>query len=487
MVLRRVRTINLSILRSRYGVVTCLVLVLCLVMGSSVALAEVKQGAEDVCLAAPFAESCQVVKIDAILVTGLLRTKRHVVTRELLFDEGDYASLEQIQESMQRLRNLGIFRHADFELVSHKVPLPDGSMPRELNPKRPSRVLKIKVDERWTLLPFGSFVQGGGLTSGSAGLFDVNLFGRYLEAGFQYSRLGESDSFWRSGGAANSFMVWFVQNRFMDTYTRMGVDLRRALRQRRVYTEAGDVEGGFTLERSLATLHVNREMLRWLRVGASLELAHDNFSSRFIDEESTLLQVQNFGGLPEDSRVYMLRWNMALGRLNSDDFYVDGWRVFGAVGHTNKVWGATQTFSDFDVTARYYKKLKWRGNLAMRAQLGMTNTDYIQYLNYMGGLNRVRGYRDSRFRGRTAWSVNAEYRVAPLATRWVVLQGVGFVDAGAVGERSVTIDRVDALSVGGGIRIISPKIYGLIMRADYAFPLTPGEPSRLSFGAGQFF
>ena len=190
---------------------------------------------------------------------------------------------------------------------------------------------------------------------------------------------------------------------------------------------------------------------------------------------------------PQSTRVYMLRWNAALGRVNSDDFYVDGWRVAGSVGHSDKLWLSTDTFSDLDLLASYYKRLPWRGNLAMRAHIGMTNTDLIQFYNYIGGLNRVRGYRDSRFRGRAAWSVNAEYRVAPLATRWVVLQGVGFVDVGAAGDRTIPFGEIDALSVGGGVRLISPKIYGLIMRADYAFPLTPGEPSRLSFGGGQFF
>lgn len=83
--------------------------------------------------------------------------------------------------------------------------------------------------------------------------------------------------------------------------------------------------------------------------------------------------------------------------------------------------------------------------------------------------------------------MNAEYRVAPIANRWFVLQGVGFVDAGGTDTRTISFDEVDALSVGGGVRLISPKIYGLIMRADYAVPLVGGATGGLSFGGGQFF
>lgn len=441
-----------------------------------------------ICIEQPLLAQCSVVRIEAVVITGTTRTRREVVLRELLFEEGEYASIAQIEESVQRLENLSIFREVTYKLDSQKVPLPDGTMPAELNPRRPSRVLRIHVDERWTLLPFGSFVQGGGLTRGAVGAYDVNLFGRYLEAGFQYDRIGENETFWRRDGAANSFLLWFSNPRFLDSYTRAGVDLRRTVRLRRIYdVDSGEQEGGFTIQRDIAVLRINHEFLRWFRAGANIELVHDSFSLRYISEDSQTLQLQNFGAPPPSSRVYMLRWSTTLGRVNTQDFYVDGWSVTSSVGHSDKLWGASETFSDLDLIARYYKRIPGRGNLAFRALLGLTNTDLIQYLNYIGGLNRVRGYPDSRFRGRGAWSLNAEYRVAPIANRWVVLQGVGFVDIGATDERTLPLAQVDALSVGGGLRLISPKIYGLVMRADYAVPLTGGASGGLSFGAGQFF
>ncbi len=452
------------------------------------AFARAPSGRDPLCIEQPLLEQCSVVRVEAIIITGMVRTRREVVIREILFEEGDYASLAQVEESIQRLRNLSIFRDVTYKLDSKKVPLPDGSLPADLSPGRPSRVLHIHVDERWTLLPFGSYLQGGGLTRATVGLNDVNVLGRYLEAGFQYSRIGESDSFWQLGGAANSFLIWFSNPRFLNQYTRAGVDLRRSVRLRRIYEDrSGEQEGGFTLQRDIGVLRLSHEVVRWFRLGANVEFVHDSFSSRYINEETTQLQLENFGSTPPSSRVYMLRWFASLGRVNRQDFYFDGGSVTGSVGHSDALWGASQTFSDLDLAARYYLRLPWRGNLAFRALLGLTNTDLIQYLNYIGGLDRVRGFPDSRFRGRGSWSLNAEYRVAPVANRWFVIQAVGFADAGATDDRTLSMAQLDGLSVGGGVRLIVPKVLGLTMRADYAVPLVGGGRGGLSLGAGQFF
>ena len=280
-------------------------------------------------------------------------------------------------------------------------------------------------------------------------------------------------------------MIWISNPRFLDRTTRLGFDLRRAVRLRRIYEQGGgrQQQGGFSVQRDIAALRLNHEFERWFRVGAALELIHDSFSLRFIDEQSAALQRENFGGPPPPSRIYMPRWFTTLGRVDADDFYVDGASLTGGVGHTSTLWGATHTFSELSLAGQLYKRLPWRSNLAFRADVGLTNTDLIQYFEFIGGLNRVRGYPDSLFQGRGAWSANAEYRIAPLATRWMVLQTVGFVDAGATVDRGLPFDELDALSVGFGLRVISPKIYSLIARFDYAVPLTPGGRPGLSFGA----
>ena len=440
----------------------------------------------DSCIEEPLGDGCRVVRIDAIIVEGLGRTQRYVVTRELLFEEGDYASMSQIKESMTRLLNLGLFREVDWQLISKKAELVDGQPP-EQNPRRPARVLMIHVDERWTLLPFFTLLQGGGLTQFATGGSDINLFGRYLTAGVQYDRLGINETFLQRGGAANSFVVWFRDPRFLNTRTSAGIDLWSITRLRSIYEPDGTLEGGFSLVRRVAILRFQREFQRWLYGGINLEWIDDDFSYDFIADETRETQIANFGGLPEGGRAITLRSNMRFGRVNRDDFYYDGWSFTQWFGHTDKLWGSDFRFSQMESILLGYKRIPFRGNLAARLRLGFTNTDQIQYLYYMGGLNRVRGYRDSQFRGNSYWAVNAEYRVAPIASRWFALQLVGFVDAGATSDRLNPFLELDATSVGGGVRIISPKIYGFVARFDYAYPIMNGAGGALSFGAQQFF
>ena len=440
----------------------------------------------DSCIEQPLGDGCRVVRIDAVIIEGLGRTQRYVVMRELLFEEGDYASMSQIKESITRLLNLGLFREVDWQLISKKAELVDGQPP-EQNPKRPARVLKIRVDERWTLLPFFTLVQGGGLTQFATGGSDINLFGRYLTAGVQYDRLGLNETFLQPGGAANSFVVWFQDPRFLNSRTSAGIDLWRITRLRSIYEPDGTLEGGFSLERRIAILRFQREFKRWLYGGLNFEWIDDGFSYDFIPEATREIQQDNFGGLPSGGRAITARGNMRFGRVNRDDFYYDGWSLTQWFGHTDKLWGSDFRFSQLESILVAYKKIPFRGNLAARVRLGFTNTEQIQYLYYMGGLNRVRGYRDSQFRGNSYWAVNAEYRVAPIASRWFALQMVGFVDSGATADSLNPFIELDAASVGGGVRIISPKIYGFVARFDYAYPIINGAGGALSFGAQQFF
>lgn len=430
---------------------------------------------------------CHVVRIDAILIEGLARTRRYVVTRELLFGQGDYASLSQIEESITRLLNLGIFRDVTWDLVSQKTELADG-LPAEQNPKRPARILKIRVDERWTLLPFFTLLQGGGLTRFATGGSDINLFGRYLTTGFQYDRLGRNETFLEAGGAANSFLVWFSNPRLGGTRYFGGIDLWRTFRLRSLYTPAGELQGGFSLERRMVVLRVRRELLRWLSAGMNVEFIDDSFTSKYIAQATRDAQQENFGGNPQGGRAIIARGNMRFGRVNQRNIYYDGWSLTQTLGHSDRLWGADYRFTQLETTLVGYKKALWRSNFAGRLRLGMTNSDQIQHTYYMGGLNSVRGYRDSQFRGSSYWAVNAEYRIAPIMSRWFVLQFVWFMDAGATADTLTPFYEVEAAALGAGARIILPKIYGFIGRLDWAYPLINGPGSgALSFGAQQFF
>lgn len=448
--------------------------------------ASLAEGEPEACLDDASVDGCVRVRVDAVQIEGMFRTHRSVVLRELLFSEGDVASMRQIEESMTRLRNLGLFREVTYALATQLVAGPDGVIPAQ-DPDAPGRVLQITVDERWTLMPGFSFSQGGDLTSLRASVYDVNAFGRYLELGFQYGRIGRSETFLDLDGAANSFVLWARDPRFLDSFWRVGVDLWSYTRLRAYYAPDGSVEGGFLLQRLIAVLRAEQELNRWLRVGGTLEIMSDTFTLDLLSDTVAQAQQTNFGGPPPSNRAVIARAVARLGRVNRDDFYYDGWDVSAFLGHSDPLFGATLRFTQLEAIARAYKRIPWNGNLAFRARVATTNATAIQHIYYLGGLDRVRGYRDSSFRGQQYWSVNAEYRVAPLANPWIVLQPIAFVDAGSAGDGGATFARVDAASVGGGLRVILPRVYGFVARFDYAFPLVNVGGPGFSFGAQQFF
>ena len=144
--------------------------------------------------------ACEPVLIDAIEIAGLERTKPFVVHRELLVEEGETASRWALSESIQRVRNTGLFRKVTYELV-------------ESGPEKTGAyTLEIEVDERWTTLPMFQYSNGGGTYRLIAGAYDTNFLGRYLGLGGRYERLGET----------NSFYAWAYDPRAFDQRQRGG-------------------------------------------------------------------------------------------------------------------------------------------------------------------------------------------------------------------------------------------------------------------------
>lgn len=410
--------------------------------------------------------------IDAIVIEGLFFTKPHVVTRELLFGEGEKASREQIEESIQRLRNMGIFRIAEYELVDRRIPLPDGTLP---DAETEHRVLLITVDERWTLIPFGTFASGGGTFSLTTGIYDVNLLGRYLQAGAQYQRFADT----------NSFAVWAADPRFLGERLSLSASVAQTNRINVFYDDAGELEGGHLRFRRSANIGLGREWVRWFHTSIGLRFSSDRYSLDAISEE--LAELESVRGLPEPAHFLTMGLSASVGRIDRDSFLRKGLSVGQSLSIAQQGVGSSISFVDTVSQITGFAILPWRTNVGLRMGLGTTDMDREEYQFFVGGLNVVRGFLHRRFRGSHYWYANGELRVPSIDTRWLVLQHIGFVDATGVADGMHVLGEVDGVASGVGIRILSPKIFSMIARFDYAWSLVGDGRSSLSFGAGQFF
>lgn len=401
--------------------------------------------------------------IESVEFVGLERTREHVVMRELSFEPGQRVAAEEIDESVQRLRNLGLFRIAEHTLVETT----EGRFH-----------LVITVDERWTLLPFGNIRFGGNLFSLTAGLFEINVLGRYIETGVQYNRLGDS----------NSFLVWLQDPRFLDRRLLFGVDVAWTNRNRGFYERAsGSFEGAYSRLRRQARVFANQEIENWLAVGLTLSAQADSFSFDLVSQEAQDSYLSSFDSLPESSRVFTVATTLRLGRINTYSYNFEGVRLVQSLAHSDPIWGATQRQTTAFTEVRAFARMPLKINLATRLGFGTTTADHIEQQFFVGGFGTLRGHLDSRFRGKHTWYGNAEVRMPSFDDPWFVLQHTVFLDAASATDRPSQLWRIQGASTGVGVRVIIPKIHGFIARADYAFSLAGDGQASLSFGAQQFF
>lgn len=400
-------------------------------------------------------------RANAIDIQGLDRTERKVVERELLFRAGGLVTRAQLEESVQRLRNLGLFRVAEYSVIP-------------VDPSGVNVKVVIDVDERWTILPFFNISFGGDLFSLLAGIYDVNLLGRFLEAGFRYQRLGST----------NSYVLWFHDPRFLDKRVFVGGQVWWTNRLRYFFDDQGEATSGYLRERRYLRLVGSKEFSRMFSAGAGISIQEDRFTTELVSDE--FAQAQREFGLPDDQIVAAWNLNATLGRINDDSFLRSGTEF--AVGTTlSPAFVSSEGYVDVAAQLLSFQRFRWKQNIGLRVGVAATTADHLENQYFLGGLDTVRGFYDSRFRGPAYWYTNLEYRIPSFDYPWFVLQHIAFADAVGVTDRASQFWDADGVSMGIGLRILSPKIYRFGARIDYALPVKGTGTTPLSFGVQQFF
>ncbi|MFB6279522.1 MAG: BamA/TamA family outer membrane protein [Salinibacter sp.] len=135
------------------------------------------------------------------------------------------------------------------------------------------------------------------------------------------------------------------------------------------------------------------------------------------------------------------------------------------------VWGSDYTFGRLTADLRGYRSAGG-GVVAAQAYAEATlGQAPFQLLPLLGGADRMRGYREGRFRDDVYWTLQAEYRL-PLFWR---LKGTVFASVGEVGPRvgADLFDEVEAaVGAGGRFRLTEDGVHG---RLDVAYSRTGVE------------
>ena len=339
------------------------------------------------------------------------------------------------------------------------------------------KTLYIEIEDRWTLIPILKFASGGGVTHTTAGIYEANLFGRIKELGTQYERLG----------GTNSGVAWFKDSLFFDSKTGIDLQLWKVNRLRTKYNQdlsKPTIVNGFLHQRENLLIGINRFINDHLNWSLSLEYHNDSFSNKLVPDGAK--SKNNGQNLPPSTEFFFVGLSSDIGLIKKDRHLQDGNQFNLKLRHGFSSTHTVKDFTQFDLAWSYFQSLGIN-TFAQRIMTGMTNTDALQYWNYLGGLDRIRGFADNRFAGRYYFLSNTEYRHSIVnRTNWV-LQLSTFFDAVAISEYFRDLGELTATSAGIGFRVILPKIYRFVFRFDYAKPLKKSDDNAISFGVQQFF
>ncbi|MFO0598187.1 MAG: hypothetical protein U0228_22985 [Myxococcaceae bacterium] len=378
-------------------------------------------------------------RIDAIEVQGVSWTKEFVVVRELPWHAGEEVSHADWELGTTRLWNTDLFSRIDPRVELR----PDGR-----------RVAVYVIEERFTLNPLFSFGIGGGRWWFRVGANDVNWFGRFLEWGVRYERFGEYN-----GGQG-----WLRDPRLFNKRLVGTVQLDFLFRPRPEYVR----------RRLQGTLDLWGELNDLTRTGLKLEVIRDEY----------LAPLEGPSNPPPLLVAGQLTWFQRLGRVDTVRLRQKGWsfelrEVLGVASS-----GPERLYAQLFGELLWFQLLGERFNLAARAQFGLSTDAPVELGFWLGGLDLIRGYADSLIRTQRFALGNLEARGVIFDTMWVALMGAVFVD-GALTDDGRGIQPL--LSVGGGLRLLSPRLVKTGIRADVAVTLTGRPAPGFSFGVYQFF
>lgn len=397
-------------------------------------------------------------------ITGLVRTKENVIHREIsgfLRNKICESSLTVIKEKINRL---GLFYNVSIS--SAKSGLSD-------------RTIDIEIEEKWTTIPIVKLLVGGGVSQMTLGVFDPNLYGQFFEAGTFVEYLG----------GAYSGVIWMKQPRLWDEVHSLDAQIWSQKRIRVKYDQSSadlKVKNAFLQDRKRLYLLYSRSIEDDKKLRFGFDVHQDDFSLDIVPDSIKSKAVQALQ--PPINTSYLLSivgydW----GQIDGDASHLNGKLFSATFSWASPLRSNLNDFSQLDLQFIWHTNIVNDLNFSQRLLSGTTNANVVQYWNYLGGLDRVRGYADNRFSGRDYILSNSEMRYLFYKSANVQWQSVGFIDLATIGENVGDLSTLRAASYGAGLRFILPKVYRFVVRLDYAKPIIENDDMNWSFGVQHFF
>ena len=380
------------------------------------------------------------VRIGAVKLTGLQKTKPDVALRELPVQVGDVFDQRKIDQSFHRLVNLGYFYEVSPSLLE------EGRTPAEV-------IFNARVTEART----GRFSGVIGYAPPTAEFEDAPQLTGVIEA-TETNLLGtgrQMNFLWKSG-LLRTLKVGYTEPWAFGKPIKIGLEYSQ-LKQRNQFTDAESNENAasVTVGARFRRLFEGSLGFSYKRIGlpvddpffpATSPAIHSPITDRANPTAQSGVKYGVMLGLTRDSRDYFL--NPTRGRLDSVafEFSTGDFKL-------RKLWIDLRGY--FPTWRRQVIALGLHGAAAWGDNIPPTE------LFYLGGANTLRGYDEDWFFGPRRVYANIEYRLLVGRTS----QFFVFTDLGAVTQ----IDQptvFDPLRVGYGFGMRLESKGGLL-RMDY--------------------
>ncbi len=473
--------------------------------------------------------------IGKITVRGNQRTKDHVITQELLFEQGDVYIQDDELESERILRRKPYLGSAEI-LATRDT-------------KTNLIFIEVEVTDLWSFFPALDIpVFSKDKTGFLVALSDSNVFGSGDRGRLRYQQTREEgeeprhlisglyrvfrlfDSHWEFDGvytqkregiswdASLKRPLYSLQTRWSAEFTASeSVDERRWYEQgvkTAVFERSSQSESGRII-RSFGNRHRQTQMALWMiseRASFKEIEKLPSSAANFQDRNTKMIGISighrkvnfirtrflNKMGRVEDIGVGY-GYGVSIGRaspfygsdrretrvslfLNASQAYRDLLFVNGRAGVTTRFVAHEEEDSVFEASIKAVRKnLFLRQTLAARLsteiQFGLEGEQQV----LLGGNSGLRGYDPRQFSGTKNIRLNLESRTIFWEHSLIVVGSAIFADIGYIWEGNAFDIRTPIRSVGFGLRLGFPKLSGSrVYRADLAYPLDGLEKPSLS-------
>ncbi|MEN6345562.1 MAG: BamA/TamA family outer membrane protein [Armatimonadia bacterium] len=434
-------------------------------------------------------------RVEAVKISGLKRTKEHVVKRQINLKPGELFQDRRVTENIHRIYDLGIFKNVTSDVLQGQV-----------DPVR-GVIIEFKIEEGRT--------GQAQLALAYSNLDNLVMMVSWQENNFRGEAEKASVSCELFG--RTSYDVSYVEPYWDEKGTSLELSIFDTERRRQFVGGAAvsTANDKFDERREGGSIRLSRPLDEEGRNRVSLRFRSEKVSSSYFQGTRTLAPVSTTGVdtqstnytdyadvpvdnpdlLPDTPEPGDINGPLVVaaplhpgGRLSSLTFgYTNDLRdsrsntTRGAYSSfsaevAGSFFGGETSFRKVQGEHRRYYTVREKDVLALRVMGGISIGDLPLFESYsVGGANTLRGYEEDRFRGKRMLLGTVEYR-HPLSAS---LSIVGFVDAGdAFGGRFDT--PVPGFTVTAEDEGFSSHVgAGVGMRVD-----TPLGPLRLDFGWG---